>query len=692
MLKNFVVILFSLTLLVSNINAKNVEEVSEAVSAFQLIDMIVEAEVSYGLSGAQLVVLKDGKTVKKESYGYTNSYKNIVRDGSVVLDEVEVVPVAERNRVTDETLFDLASNTKMYAGNYAIQRLITQGKITMDTKVVDIFPDFKYIGIGVDQQSLMNIGHLLRHDSGFIASPKYHNNNFLGNLGNDGHTENWLYTQDEDEILSKLLLTPIEYDLGTKVRYSDVDFMLLGKIVEEITGMPLDEYLDKEVYGPLGLKNVSFNPLNSGFDAKQTTSSELHGNTRDGREFFNNYRETIVTGEVHDEKAFHSFAGVSGHAGLFASAKDTAVLAQLMLDGGTLNNYEVFSQETIDEVVQPSDLNDTYAYGWRKQGKDQAYGWAFSNYASEATIGHTGWTGTLTQIDPEDNLVIVLFTNARNSPIMGPDKNDFWTKGFNTNDYGTITSLVYEGLGYNDNFNATDFVINKIESTEYKSPSHKNSVRALYKVLKDLAINDVSARDYILNNLEGALLNDDLTSETNHIDASFITNVDKSKLEATLGKFEKQPKLRTVEIDNQYELDENDLDNLRFAKLILEDDTATQTLVDSLEDKLSLILAEVDKPEETEKPEVEEPDKDNNEKDEDIDSDVEDNTEKEDTEIKEIDKDNKDEDTNVPVIVDKPKTPETGVENNIYPHITLLGISVFTIAKINRRRSKVQSK
>ena len=586
MKKRISILILALFVAITNFMPLNLQAKNNDIDAFNLIDMIINAEVDYGLSGAQLVVIHKGEIVKKDSYGYTNSYKNIVENGETVLDDVEVINREDRNKVTNETLFDLASNTKMYAGNYAIQYLVSRGELSLEDKIVDFFPEFTYKGIGVDQQSEMTIGHLLRHDSGFIASPKYHDNTFTGNLGNEDNPENWLYTQNEDEILEKLLLTPIEYNLDTKVRYSDVDFMLIGKIVEEVSGMAFDKFVLEKIYKPLGLNRITFNPLDNGFSAEETSSSELHGNTRDGRVFFNNYRTDVITGEVHDEKAYYSFAGVAGHAGLFGSASDIANLAQIMLTEGKANGYEVFTQETIDTIIQPSPLNDTYAYGWRRQGANKDYAWAFSKYASPQTIGHTGWTGTITQIDPENEIVIALFTNARNSPIMGPERNDFYTKGFNTNDYGTITTLVYEGLGFNEAFDSTQYVIDKIESTNITSASHKNSVRALYTVLKQLAISDDKAKQYVLDNLFEANLNEDFDTETLHLDINHLLNVDKSMLEDLLNKF-----------DGANKFSRSNSDILNYAKLILNDLTATQEVVDAAYADLKS-LVEDEKPEE----------------------------------------------------------------------------------------------
>lgn len=580
--KNVIVLLLSVMLITSGLSI-NVNAQDSSNEMFNLIDKIIEAEIDYGLSGAQLVVMHEGEIVKQNSYGYTNSYKNVYdENGASILGEYEVIERSDRNPVTHDTLFDLASNTKMYAGNYAIQYLISRGEVSLDTKVNEIFPEYKYNGIGVDGQSELTIGHLLRHDSGFIASPKYHDNTFKGNLGNKEGEENWLYTQDPNEILEKLLLTPLEYMPGEKVRYSDVDFMLIGKIVEEVSGMSFDKFLKDKIYAPLQLNNITFNPLDNGFDKNDTTSSELHGNTRGGRVLFNNYLSEVVTGVVHDEKAFYTFKGIAGHAGLFGSATDIASLANLMLEGGKRDNVEYFSQETIDDFSVGSPLNDTYAYGWRRQGANNAYGWAFSNYADENTLGHTGWTGTITQIDPVNNVVIALFTNARNSPIMGPDKNDFFTKAFRTNDYGTITTLVYEGLNLGSDIDAVDYLINLIEDEKGNNKdtiSNRNELRALYTVLKDYAKSNDKALDYLLANLELDILsiNDTLSDDSQHLDLSHL-NTNKAEL------------VKLLAVSNQ-----GISDNLiNYAKLIVEDDTATQSVIDDLVLKLTPIIEDVE--------------------------------------------------------------------------------------------------
>lgn len=579
------IIMSSLSIIMLMIPTMNVNAESEAeVDYFDLADQIIEAETIYGLSGAQLVVIKDDEVVKSSSYGYVNNYQNVYdSSGDSILDKYELIPIEERTPVTEDTIFDLASNTKMYAANYAIQYLITRGELSLDDKVVDFFPEFKYVPYenAVDGQDKITIGHLLRHDSGFIASPKYHDNTVKTNVGQKEHggkeADNWLYCQDANQILEKLLETPLDFEPGTNVRYSDVDFMLLGKIVELVSGLPLDEFVEKNIYSPIGITNVMFNPLDHNVTKNNIAATELHGNTRDGRVLFNNGRTEVLQGTVHDEKAWHSFAGVSGHAGLYGNALDVAKLANLMLTEGKMNGVELFSQDTIEMFSQPSALNDTYGYGWRRQGENKDYGWAFSNYASADTLGHTGWTGTITQIDPKENLVIVLFTNARNTPIMGPDKNDFYTKYFRTNDYGTITTLVYEQLGLGNDEGELSFLRNLIEEeipNMNDTVSNRNELRSLLHVLKANAFTDENFLDYLLSdNIQSAIeqLNTTFDEDTVQLDTSMFTNIDKTELSNILNSISKfDPKDSYVQL----------------AELMINDNTFMQEQVDSVTEKL----------------------------------------------------------------------------------------------------------
>lgn len=146
-----------------------------------------------------------------------------------------------------------------------------------------------------------------------------------------------------------IMKTPITTKPGTSWAYSDVDMMLAGFIVETLTGKDLDTYVKETFYESLNLDCMTVNPLRFGFNPSETSSAELHGNTRDGRISFKNVRTEIVTGEVHDEKAFYSMDGVSGHAGLFGTAQQVFYLAQAMFDG-TLNGIEFFLKKQLTNL------------------------------------------------------------------------------------------------------------------------------------------------------------------------------------------------------------------------------------------------------------------------------------------------------------------------------------------------------
>ena len=244
-----------------------------------------------------------------------------------------------------------------------------------------------------------------------------------------------------------ILKTPLEYEPGSKTKYSDVDYMLLGLIVEKVSGKNLDTYMKEEFYRPLGLDRITFNPLQFGFKANEIAASELNGNSRDGAVTFSNNRVGTIQGTVHDEKAYYSMNGVSGHAGLFANALQLAKLAQVMLNEGGYGQNQFWNKTTQDLFVKPKDSNATYGLGWRREG-DGLYSWAFSPMADPSTVGHTGWTGTLTVIDPKEQMVIVLLTNKKNSPLLDNKKNpnNFFGDRFLINRYGMATSLVYRAL------------------------------------------------------------------------------------------------------------------------------------------------------------------------------------------------------------------------------------------------------
>ncbi|WP_269449405.1 penicillin binding protein PBP4B [Bacillus sp. SJS] len=404
---------------------KRPEEAGFSSFGLKKVDKLIQDEIIQGFPGAALIVIKDGKIVKNEAYGYKKKYT-----GLALLERPE--------KMKRDTLFDLASNTKMYAANFALQRLVSEGKINLEDKIQTYIPEFRDQETDVIKgKNTLRIIDVLHHTAGFPPDPQYHNPNVSKNL----------FSQDRDLTIKMISRTPLTYQPGTKNIYSDVDYMLLGTIIEKVTGKQLDEYVEKHLYKPLGLKNTVFNPLLKGFKPKDAAATELMGNTRDGVIDFPNIRKYTLQGEVHDEKAFYSMGGVSGHAGLFSNTRDMAVLLQTMLNGGSYGNQQLFSQKTAKEFVQPSPMNPTYGLGWRLNG-NESMEWMFGPYASDTAFGHTGWTGTVTILDPKYNLGIVLLTNKKHSPLADPasDSNTFQGDQFQTGKYGSVVTAVYEAM------------------------------------------------------------------------------------------------------------------------------------------------------------------------------------------------------------------------------------------------------
>ena len=391
---------------------------------FAKVDAQIKQDVADGFPGAVLLVVKDGQIIKRSAYGYARKYA----DGGVALDQP--IPMQTSH------LFDLASNTKMFATNFALMKLVSEGKIDVTRPLSDYLPEYQ----GQGRESRL-VRDLLTHTAGYSPQVRFFTKD--NELGPRFFSQNKRQTEH-------LLLNQVPFVVGrqTKAVYSDTDYMLLGLLVERVTRSSLDQYVEQEIYHPLNLSHTLFNPLRKGFTGSQFAATEIHGNTRDGRVEFDNVRTYVLQGEVHDEKAFHSFDGVAGHAGLFSTADELAVLAQTLLNGGGYGPTKLFKRGVLEQFVKPEEGDSSFGLGWRRADQGQSK-WHFGPYASPYAYGHTGWTGTVTVIDPAYDLAIILLTNARHSDIVEREEDlppEFAGKLFETGKYGSIISLIYEAI------------------------------------------------------------------------------------------------------------------------------------------------------------------------------------------------------------------------------------------------------
>jgi len=213
------------------------------------------------------------------------------------------------------------------------------------------------------------------------------------------------------------------WPVGEERHYSDLGFMLLGRIVETVSGQSLDDFLTGELYAPLGLSQTGFRASEwtsaTGEPVESNFAATSHGNPFERRMVYDRdfgyaiegdpgawdqWRQVTLSGEVNDGNSHHAFEGVAGHAGLFSTASDLSILLQLLLDRGESGGQRLIQDATIDHF-----LTEVF--------EGQALGWQLIDYAPDGAFGHTGFTGTFVLGVPDLNLALVLLTNRQNVGI-----------------------------------------------------------------------------------------------------------------------------------------------------------------------------------------------------------------------------------------------------------------------------------
>ena len=383
------------------------------------LDTLIQNDIQNGFPGVVLLILKNGHIVKETAYGWAQLY-----------DQKTLLPESQRSPMSINTMFDLASNTKMYATILALMKLTDEGRIDPEVPIVRYLPD--YTGDGREN---IRVRDIMTHSAGYAPSAFFY----------DPERAKSLYSCQRERTLQMLYQVPLTYPAGTKTVYSDTDYLLLTSLIEQVTGQRLDTYVEQNIYQPLGLTHTLFNPLRKGFLPQDCAATEACGNTRGGQINFPGVRTTTIRGEVQDEQAYYSMDGVAGHAGLFARAEDLAVLAQLLLNRGGYGSYHLCSPQVFDTYTKPTDLDPSMGLGWNKMtGAGRV--WEFGPYASHEAIAHSGWTGTDICIDPQHDLAIILLTNRVHSPSIPGQPNAFAANDMIMGHYGNIMSLIYEAF------------------------------------------------------------------------------------------------------------------------------------------------------------------------------------------------------------------------------------------------------
>src|SRR5688500_17065056 len=370
------------------------------------LDSTIEAAIRAGASpGAALAIGRRGEMVRLRGYG-------------------RLTYAADAPAVTDSTIFDIASLTKVVGTTTAIMRLIDAGRLDLDVPIAHYLRSWPSEGHAAE----ITLRHLLTHTSGLPAG-----------------ADLWT-TAGREAKISRIAAMRLAAPPGTQTVYSDLGMILTGAVVESVTGERLDDYLEREVFAPLRMNDTFFNasdrmirerrglapiivravtrsmffapfslladwaeaenaPTPMFARATRKTYPKLFDMTQVAPTEFSQSRGEALQGDVHDQNAA-SFSGVAGHAGLFSSARDLAIFAQLMLDASAHKiDSRIVKAATVDMFVTRS--ANGRGLGWEMPSGRSSAG----DYFPASAYGHTGFTGTSIWIDPENDLFVVLLTN-----------------------------------------------------------------------------------------------------------------------------------------------------------------------------------------------------------------------------------------------------------------------------------------
>ncbi|MFA5604113.1 MAG: serine hydrolase [Bacilli bacterium] len=316
----------------------------------------------------------------------------IIYKGTIIKDFVgykSLYPVKEENNI--DTIYDLASLTKVLVTNTLIGKLLEDKIIGLDDLVKNYIKEFKHDDI--------TIKDLLTHSSGLPANV------------------NWMHIKTKEEYLNLILNVDKVFPRHSKALYSDIGFIILGVLIERITNESLDQLASKHIFKSLEMNETMYNPC----EIERCAPTELEG-------------DIYVKGYVHDRKA-RLFNGIAGHAGVFSTVTDMIKFAQLILDEGVYKDKQIISKETIELWYKPTFVDDTQRYrtiGWI-EGKRST---VCDNISSKA-VYHQGFTGNRLLIDKGNEIAIVILSNR-----VHPTRNNNAFGEF----FGEVATLIYENL------------------------------------------------------------------------------------------------------------------------------------------------------------------------------------------------------------------------------------------------------
>jgi serine-type D-Ala-D-Ala carboxypeptidase len=358
------------------------------VRGISTADSLIAAATGKLMPGAVFLVSHNGVFVHDTAFGYAQ------------LNDYEGHRLTSPPPMTRATMFDLASVTKVMGTTMGVMLLVDQGRVDLDAPVYRYLPDFRDV-----HKDSITVRHLLSHSAGLVQwQPLYY------------------HASNEREAYAVIRDMPLQWGVGEGRHYSDFSFMLLGYILERVSGQRLDAFLDSALYQPLGLDSITFVPRARGFTRFAATEQ---GNVYERHMVYDStfgyrylgdptawdgWRHHVLDGEVDDGNSFYAHGGIAGHAGLFATAGQLGRLLDMLVTGGATQGGRLLSAGVIHRFL----TRDRY---------DNYLGWMLPAALPEGSFNHTGFTGTYVLGVPKYGLSIVLLTNRQN---MGTDSRGYF--------------------------------------------------------------------------------------------------------------------------------------------------------------------------------------------------------------------------------------------------------------------------
>lgn len=353
---------------------------------FTPVDTLVESAIEKGFFPAAVVLVeKDGKVLYNKGYG-----RLTYADTSAP--------------VTPETIFDLASVSKVIGTTTAAMLCYDRGLFALDDFVAKYIPEF-----GNNGKDSITIRHLLTHTSGLIPFRRY-----------------YAKYDNADDVIADIYSDTLTYPIGSETKYSDLNMIVLAKLIERVGGMPFDEFCRTQIFEPLGMNTTFYNPPDS-----------LHYRCAP-TEVDDYWRKRLLIGEVHDEAA-SLLDGVAGHAGLFSISGDLVKLLTVLLDKGEFNGKQFIKKKTVELFTKRQSSMSTRGLGWDTKSRKHS---SAGDFFSDNSFGHTGYTGTSVWNDPKRKVTVILLTNR-----VHPTRENTNIISFRPGFHNAVMKVLFPELG-----------------------------------------------------------------------------------------------------------------------------------------------------------------------------------------------------------------------------------------------------